>query len=370
MAQGARHRAMFSPAEAVNVLTVGACYSDASGMLPPPDGREILDDHSLPAPFSRIGLGYRRGIKPDVLVSGGRPWYREHSNSTANASFTPMLGPLNSGQAHACPGPGTSATKHTTRSCGTSNAAALCTRTIGLANEVLEPLLAGAVTAPPTAAQHALLLRVLAAHSSDWKDGLSHLDPVLSPLINSGRVREHVARFIGYGVLRADRMIGCTEQRATALGFASLRDGEAHRYRFPLPPSLAGYRGHRRLTVTLGWFTPINPSHRKYRRAALWFNVEKAGLQIERAQADNKACQRGTLQHEVLEGEKSAAFGDDAEVVIEVNCREEAGALEGEVPYAIACSLEVQDGVRVPIYDEVRQRLGIRVEAGRAPGSR
>lgn len=361
IANDARHRSVLSPAESVNALTVGAAYSDASGLRPPPDGRELVDDAMLPAPFSRVGLGYRRAIKPDLLIAGGRPWYREHRNGTSNAAFTLMSGPLNSGQLHAWPGSGGSATRHTLRSSGTSNAAALCTRALGLANENLQPLLATAVTAP-TPAQHALLLRVLAAHSADWGAGLSHLEAILTPMVGASRVREHAARFLGYGVLRANRLLGCTEQRATALGFASLRDEEAHLFRFPLPPSLSGFRGHRRLTVTLGWFTPIAPSTRRYRRAALWLSVEHSPLRIGRSQANDKASRRGTLQHEIIEGDDVSAFGDDAEIRIQVNCREDAAPLDGEVPYAIACSLEIADGVAVPIYEEVRARIATRVE--------
>lgn len=363
IANDARHRSVLSPAESVNALTVGAAYSDASGLRPPPDGREIVDDPMLVAPFSRIGLGYRRGIKPDLLVAGGRPWYREHPNGSTNAAFALMSGTSNSGQSHAWPGAGASATRKTMRSSGTSNAAALCTRALGLANESLQPLLASAATLP-TSAQHALLLRALAAHSADWGAGLSHLNAILAPLVGSNRVREHAARFLGYGVLRADRLLGCTEQRATALGFASLRDKEAHLFRFPLPPSLSGVTGHRRLTVTLTWFTPIAPTARRYRRAALWFGVENDSLPVGRSQADWMASRRGTLQHEVIEGDDVAAFGDDAEISIQVNCREDAPALDGEVQYAIACSLEVADGVAVPIYEEVRARLATRVVVG------
>lgn len=360
LANDARHRAVLSPAESVNALTVGAAYSDVSGLRPPADGLEVLDDPMLPAPFSRLGLGYRRGIKPDVLVAGGRPWYRVLPNGNGNAAFTLMSGALNSGQSHAWPGVGASARRFTLRSSGTSNAAALCTRAIGLANERLQPLLAGA-TSQPTPAQHALLLRVLATHSADWGTGLSHLEAVLEPMVGRNRVHEHAARFLGYGLLRPDRLLGCTEQRATALGFASLRDREAHLYRFPLPPSLSGYRGYRRLTVTLSWFTPIAPTTRRYRRAALWLSVEHTALQISRTQADRYASRRGTLQHEIIQGDAVAAFGDDSELRIQVNCREDAQPLVGDVPYAIACSLEVADGVSVPIYEEVRARIATRV---------
>jgi hypothetical protein len=97
----------------------------------------------------------------------------------------------------------------------------------------------------------------------------------------------------------------------------------------------------------------------------LWLDVPNHSvLAVGRTQADPHAALRGTLQHEVFEGKKAAVYGDDLDIVVRVNCQADAGSLVGEVPYAIACSLEVAEGVEVPIYDEVRARLGLRVVVG------
>jgi hypothetical protein len=77
MAANLRQRRLLAPAESVNALTVGAVHSDKSGIKG--DGRNIDPynaDVPLPSPYNRVGLGFRNSIKPDVLFSGGRQFYR------------------------------------------------------------------------------------------------------------------------------------------------------------------------------------------------------------------------------------------------------------------------------------------------------
>ena len=113
--------------------------------------------------------------------------------------------------------------------------------------------------------------------------------------------------------------------------------------------------------MTLAWLTPVNPLHQGWRRADLWFNPLDPPLRVDRQQADYHAAQRGTVQHEVFEGERASAFTDGATIGIQVNCKADAGTLEGTVSYALAVSLEVGEEIAIPIYDEVR----VRVQAAR-----
>jgi hypothetical protein len=78
--------------------------------------------------------------------------------------------------------------------------------------------------------------------------------------------------------------------------------------------------------------------------------------------------QRGTVQHEVFEGEKAAAFVDGDDVVIHVSCREDAKVLSGEVPYAIAVTLEVDAAIGIDIYAEIRERVLSKVRVAAAAG--
>jgi hypothetical protein len=105
------------------------------------------------------------------------------------------------------------------------------------------------------------------------------------------------------------------------------------RHRFPLPPSLSGKQGWRSLAITLGWFSPIHTLSERWRRADLWFKSADTKLkvgskaQLERSGADWHAVQRGTLQHEIFEGEDVSAFVDGDAIIVHVSCREHAGPL-------------------------------------------
>ena len=66
---------------------------------------------------------------------------------------------------------------------------------------------------------------------------------------------------------------------------------------------------------------------------------------------------RGTVQHEVFEGQKAEPFIDEDLVKIKVNCREDAGKIQNPVPYGLAVSLEVAKEVDIAVYSEIRNRI-------------
>jgi hypothetical protein len=68
-------------------------------------------------------------------------------------------------------------------------------------------------------------------------------------------------------------------------------------------------------------------------------------------------ARRGTLQHEVLEGDAVVAFVDGDRLEFKVNCAADAGKFSSKVPFALCVTLEVATGVAIPIYDEVRTRI-------------
>jgi hypothetical protein len=114
--------------------------------------------------------------------------------------------------------------------------------------------------------------------------------------------------------------------------------------------------------MTLAWLTPVNPAHKGWRRASLWFAPPKDPLDIERQQANWQAVKRGTVQHEVLEGKRASAFVDGDDLEIRVNCLADAGTLEEAVPYALISTLEVAEEIGVPIYEEIRVRILPRIQ--------
>jgi hypothetical protein len=245
----------------------------------------------------------------------------------------------------------------------------MCSRSLAFAHAALRQLLTDSIREQMLPGHEALLLRALAVHTADWGSAFALLKPLLQKHVGVHLVREQAARFLGYGVLRSERMLDCTEQRATMLGFGALRADGAHEFAVPVPALVGLHRGMKRFTATLAWFSPINPRHRDYKRAALWFDLPDDGermLKLARNRGDARGVKRGTIQHEVFEGHRASAVGDGASLRIRVNCRASAGGLPGEVPYALACSLEVEDGVEIPLYEAIRDRLQIRI---RNPGS-
>ena len=73
-------RTLLSPAEAMNVLTIGAAHRDSVPPgLPVASGMDAISSSDLPNLSSALGLGYRKVIKPDLLADGGREYVRFRS---------------------------------------------------------------------------------------------------------------------------------------------------------------------------------------------------------------------------------------------------------------------------------------------------
>jgi hypothetical protein len=356
-----RHRRLLSPAESVNALTIGALQADQAPSGPIYNGWNPYHAAALAGPLSAQGPGLRRSVKPDLLMPGGRAVYTEAmavaTGQPARLEFSPR--PLYPpGQRAAAPGAAEGDLDRSVYSCGTSNATALATRGAAQLYEVMEELRAEPNGEIVDAVPRALWLKVLLAHGADWRDAATAMEAALGKAPN-GSWREQFARFLGYGAAAVDRVAECTPYRVTALSGAQLLAEQGHVHRFPLPPLLATRVGWRRLTVTLAWFTPINTAHQKWRRAHLWFAdpSHSSPLSLKRDQCDDQAVQRGTLQHEIFEGNEAAPFLDGAAVEVQINCRADAGDLDEPVPYALAVTLEVAESLGIQIYEQVRARV-------------
>lgn len=174
-----------------------------------------------------------------------------------------------------------------------------------------------------------------------------------------------------YGVANFEKALGCNPQRATLLGFGNLNDGEAHVYQLPLPSSLNAKRIWRKFTVTLAWLSPVASTTQRYREAQLWFDFEdgkdsreklKSKLRVEGIDSDSNATRRGTVQHEIFEGKTAVAISGEDFLGIKVNCRKDARKISSPISYGLIVSLEVAEGVDLPIYNEIRTRIAPAVE--------
>lgn len=357
VAADTRHRRLLSPAEAVNAITVGAVHRDASTGAPPPNTIQPFVGDNLPSVINAQGMGYRRAIKPDILLPGGRLVLRERQEASQNARLDIFTHARPPGQRVAAPGQTLGDLAYTGHIRGTSNAAALTSRAASDLHDILEELRVEPGGDLIDGIPRSVWIKAMLVHSATWGQAGHTLDQILRTRQNSRQFKEYVTRLLGYGTVEPSRVRECTKYRVTALGGGHLQAEQAHVHRFPLPPSLSGKLGWRRVIITLAWLTPINPLHQSWRRADLWFTPPAGPLQMSRTEAEWRAVQRGTVQHEILDGDRAAAFVDGDSLEIRVNCRPEAGALEEPVPYALATTLQVAEEIGVDIYEEVRVRV-------------
>ncbi len=354
-------RRLLAPAESVNALTVGASHTDESAHAPSGDRVEPIITPDLPNLGSAVGGGVRRAVKPEILLPGGRQLVRLEppTNGRRLATIPPSRRPP--GVRMAAPGREAGVLDATVYATGTSVAAATAGHHVGHLVDTLGALRGIHGDAMPAADLDAVLLKAALVHGARWGTARAFLDPMHREL-GLQPSRDAVARMVGYGRATPDRALVCDDHLVTVIAGGRIGRDDARSYRFPLPPSLASRTDRRRVTLTLAWLTPINPRHRYYRRAAL--KLEPGGLTAilgERADADVYGARRGTVQHEVLVGERAVPYAPGSAIELVVSCRADAGALETLVPYALIATIEVPPQARLPIYEEVRQALRVPV---------
>jgi hypothetical protein len=355
-------RRLLSPAESVNALTIGAAHQDAA-IVEVTDGRvDPLLSSDLPSVVSAGGSGVRRAVKPDVLLPGGRQFLtREPRLAEAPQAMSVSVTRRPPGVRAAAPGRDPGTLDATTSITGTSPATGIAGYHAGHLLDVLEGLRELHGAAMPGPEFDAVLVKAALVHAAEWGAAGTFIDPV-SAEVGVGKARDVVARTVGYGVSRPGRVLACDDNKVTVLAASRLAADQAHAYRFPLPASLASVTTERRLTVTLAWLSSINPSHRSYRRAAL--AVDPGGMPkqfVDRVDVDQHTARRGTVQHDVLVGHRAEPYAADKAIELVVSCRADAGELTTAPPYALIVTLEIPQGIDLPIYQQVQQGLRVPV---------
>lgn len=358
--EDARHRKLLSPGESINGLTVGALHYDSATVAY--RGAVNLFESLLPSPVSPFGSGYRRAVKPDLLFNGGRVLYTEPLGATTDSTFEARRLRVAPGNKVASPSAAAGDIDKVAYCCGTSNAAALISRMTAACHDTLLDVYEEQAPDLELRPYLAPLLKAMVIHGCSWGEIEDRLRAILQTPSNGRQIRSLINRWMGYGVPDGNRVMACTEQRATLLGVGQLGDEEAHLFSLPLPPSLGARREWRRLTVTMAWMSPIVANTQRYRSAGLWFEVDGDAIATSRAEVDTKASRRGTVQHEVFEGDRAIAITGDANLTIKINCRKDAARIQQPVPYGLAVTLEVAEGVDIAVYEEIRTRIASAVE--------
>jgi hypothetical protein len=355
--QRAHLQRLLAPAESLNALTIGAEHRDACQtfelrhLCNPAVTNEV---ETVPSPITAWGPGPARAVKPDVFLPGGRQLYREDPGLRLRPSTATASPPGQSVAAAGTP-PDLGRIRYTV---GTSNSAALASRAAGRILERLPELIEDfdgierRFIAP--------LLKAFLVHGATWGNARA----LCERLFDSDK-RKDLGRFLGFGFADIDRVLGCTDHRVTLVSWGELARETGDVYTVPLPYGLSGLTGARRLITTLAWLSPINPYDRRYRQADLWVDSRGGSPQesigVTRADADYHAAMRGTVHHEVWEGEQAAVFAEADEIALRVSCREHAKGLVGLVPYALLVTLEVAPELNVQVYQQVRTKVAARV---------
>ncbi len=350
-------RRVLSPAESINAVTVGAAHSDASDQMPA-DGRvEPIDSVDALSAISSIGSGHLRSVKPDLLAAGGRQLARPEPPSDGSVPLTFQPSRRAPGLLAAAPST-TGDLERTAFACGTSGSTGLAARGAAELLGELDNLRNSWGDAPAGSDFDAVLIKALLAHTASWRTARGPIEEVLREL-RIGAPRDALAALLGYG--RADPFdaLECDSHSITAIRAAGLSSGRTHTYRLPLPPSLSGSTVKRRLTLTLGWLSPINPRHSRYRRARLRLFPPAGDDEVfgKRHEAHWTTTRRGTLQHEVLEGARAIPYAQNSAVELQIECKSDAGELFAPVPYALVTTVEVAAESDLPIYEEIRAAL-------------
>ena len=358
------YRTLLSPAEALNALTVGAWHEDD---FVGPRGAWAVDpyeDGNLPNVSSALGLGHRRIIKPDIHLPGGR----EHV--TFQALNPPLeIKPSEHGGLNAAVPDQGGALNRVQPYSGTSVATALATRAGHRIFDTLMDADGGSSHSTMDPRFRPVVVKALLVHRSRWGKEASFLDDFLGPHGRGQHTprRDNIARLMGYGLPAVEEAMACAPNRATLVGYGTIKDKDTNIHRIPLPPSLDGVSEPRALTITVAWLSPVNFRHQSYRRAKLEVNgitkIETAaGVTRSSGQPVGLAAARGTVFHARYEGKRAVKFVDDGHVLLRIFCRKQAGPLDHSIRYGVAVTIEA--GEKIPVYQEVQSRLVARVRPG------
>jgi hypothetical protein len=223
-------RRILSPSESVNAITVGSLHGDDSDPGAPPNTIDPYPQTSYPSPLNRIGLGFKRGVKPDVLFEGGVQLYRLSPNPAAPSAVLELAQTYRSGPGQLVASSGRAGELRASRFlCGTSNATALGSRSCDRILSMLEQM-----NFEWSDEQIAVLTKVLLVHGSEWTEAAEFFRQSLE----LGRDnRDHIARYLGYGAVSLERVLSCEDNRVTVISASDIADGEGHLYQLPLPPT-------------------------------------------------------------------------------------------------------------------------------------
>lgn len=348
---------IISPSESINALTIGAIHKD---FVIPPLRPGIIDPihEGYPALYSCFGGGSERSIKPDCVNIGGRNFYShlDVDSMPAKLSLTRIINSTGPGLKVAIPSDGLNGTAYTF---GTSNATALSSRVCANLLQIVRTI----PNLELPADYEAIAVKAMFIHSCRWGEmGYDIMENYVPPI--SRKQRQETLRMIGYGYPDPNNSLLCTDQRITLIGYGNIGQNQQIEFSFPLPPSLISKAIKKRITITLAWFSPINPRGKNYRLAKLSFDTINNVIADNRSEADAYNSKHGTVQHEIFEGKHASVFEDGDEFKVLIRCKKDEELLR-PVKFVTLITLEVAPSTLLPIYEEIEARIRPQVQIGR-----
>lgn len=352
-------RRLLSPAESMNSIAVGALHADADTYHVPDRQIDVLhgDIETMISPISRVGLGFREAIKPDLVFAGGRqPYLAPMSAVTTKYSVAQQIRGM--GQLVATPNNGLVGTDPCR---GTSNATALITRQ---AEKIYSHLLQYSDVSGASIPNeyYAVLVKTVLVHSAKQPQVLQEkIDNALGTL-NWREQRKRWARFMGYGVPNVAELLTGAQSRATIIAWGQLGEKEVHEYRLPLPVALINTKSKLRLTITAAWFTPLNVRNGDLRAAKIYVkpaenNWSAQDIPLEGEYLEPNQIERGTVFNQVFVPKRvNHKHEEGDEIVLNVTCVSDAiSHLDERIRYGFAVTLSSADSI--DIYTEIKQKI-------------
>ncbi|MBN9602665.1 MAG: S8 family peptidase [Afipia felis] len=363
--------ALLSPAEAMNVLTVGALHVDEIGSAPTL-GRSYdpLPESRLPCVLSRMGLGYGRSAKPDIVAPGGRLRVQANVTPGGPLALSRHIKPSRLGGLRVAGGVDENGPR-LGWSGATSAAAAVTTHALHKVHDALEEAYGEGFLNLPDA-HRALLLKTLIVHRSQRpSDELERVERVFSgnQPRHPTRQKADIASLFGFGELDEGGSVSCAFNRATGWATGEIRENSGLEYSFPLPVGLIGQRVPKAITATVCWFSPILPGRQGYKAIRLVVDekeptfapqIASLGTGVSSYQLDSSGTRRGTVFHRRWDGRRAANFAEGASLEIKVSRMPNIAANTADlVPFALAVTIETD--ANIPIYEQVLNSLDVAI---------
>ncbi len=342
------NRRLLSPSESINSIAVGAIYADENKEELPQGVTYLFKGLNI-SPYTSIGNGYNRSIKPDLFYKGGRNVYKK---DIVTGNIIPLEKYSKAGCKSASP-QNDGGNNGITFACGTSDATAIVSHEALELYDVLNTIFKAQQGKNIPDEFAAVLVKSMLIHGCEWGEAGQNIANAF------GIEPKRLSKWLGNGIPNFDKVRECEKNRITFIGCGKISSGQSNVYTIPIPIEFSKRRMIRKLTVTLAYFTPINASNQKYRGGQIWFDVNNNALVTKRINTDNNIVKRGTVQHEIFYGDNAVAWDENDNIEIQVNCDEDATKDFGTLPYAITVSFEVLEDIEV--YDKIIEKIKLEI---------